>query len=47
MSNAGKAVDSRFAEGAVDEQAVVMANKGEGDNAYSLEDAGVDDDGAA
>jgi hypothetical protein len=44
MSDAGKAVDGWFAEGAVDEQGVVVADKGEGDDANSFEDAGVNDD---
>lgn len=46
MCYAGEAVDGRGAEGAVDEQAVVVTDKGKGYYADGLEDAVVDYEGA-
>ena len=44
MCNACKSIDRRFAEGAVDEEAVVVADEGESDYADCFEDAGADDE---
>jgi len=44
VRNACKSIDSRFAEGTVDEEAVVVADEGESDYADCLEDAGADDE---
>ena len=44
MCNACKSIDRRFAERAVDEEAVVVADEGESDYANCFEDAGSDDE---
>lgn len=46
VCNAREAVDGRLAKGAVDEEAVVMADESEGDDPNGLEDAVIDDEGA-
>lgn len=46
VCNTREAVDGWLAEGAINEKAVVMADESEGYNAYSLENAGVDDERA-
>jgi len=47
VCNACKSIDRRFAERAVDEEAVVVADEGESDYANCFEDAGADDEVAA
>lgn len=44
MCNACESIDGGFAEGAVDEEAVVVADEGESYHADCFEDAGSDDE---